>query len=97
MALVWQARHGIRGRNEFQAVFDSLSNQGLRMIDVSGFGLGGVDHHACTWEQSGGPPWAARHFLDRNEHQLHFNELTGQGFRPIRVSGYDAGGVARYA
>ncbi|WP_139488400.1 serine hydrolase [Brevibacillus dissolubilis] len=96
MAYAWQARHGLTAA-QYQATFNSLVSQGYRLIDVSGYGVGGVDRYDAVWEQSPGPAWQARHGLSAAEHQALFNDLTRQGYRPVRVSGYEVGGQARYA
>jgi hypothetical protein len=40
--------------------------------------------------------WQARHGLSTADYQDTFDELTGGGYRPLDVSGYDAGGMAGY-
>src|SRR3569833_1469092 len=44
-----------------------------------------------------GAAWQARHGLSASAYQAEFNALVGQGYRLVDVSGYDAGGEARYA
>ena len=43
------------------------------------------------------PAWVARQGLTSDEYQAEFNRWGGAGFRLVSVSGYDDGGVARYA
>jgi CubicO group peptidase (beta-lactamase class C family) len=96
MASAWQARHGLTAE-QYQATFDALLSQGFRLIDVCGYGVGGVDRYAAVWEQSPGPEWQARHGISSADHQALFSTLPAQGYRPIRISGYDVGGADRYA
>jgi Bacterial tandem repeat domain 1 len=50
MTHAWQARHRLQSRTEYQAEFNNLFNPGFRLIDVSGYGVNGVDHYATVWE-----------------------------------------------
>jgi hypothetical protein len=52
---------------------------------------------AAIWDKSNGPAWQARHGLSSAQYQQTFNELVGQGYRPVDVSGYSVGGQATYA
>ena len=90
------ARHGLTS-DQYQQAFDDLVGQGFRLTYVSGFTVAGTDRYAAIWEQSAGPPFAARHGLTADQYQQTFNELVGQGFRLTHVSGYSVNGDARYA
>lgn len=91
----WQARNGLTA-GEYQKVFDQLAEQGFRLVRVSVHTVGGEDRFAGIWEQRPGPAWQARYGLTAGEYQKVFDELTGQGFRLVDVSGYGAG-ESRYA
>ena len=54
--------------------------------------LGVVGFAAPAWGQ-----WVARHGLTPAQYQSAFNDLVGQGFRLLTVSGYVTGGAERYA
>lgn len=92
----WQARHGLTAA-EYQSAFTTLANQGYRLTQVSGYAVNGVDYYAAIWDKSAGPAWSARHRLTSAQHQDAFNQLTGQGYRPIRISAYTVSGVDYYA
>lgn len=96
MAPAWQARHELT-KTQFQAEFDTLVNQGFRPIDVNGYSVNGVVRYAGVWEQSPGPAWIARHGISAADHQALFNTLPQQGFRPVAVSGYQAGREVQFA
>ncbi|MEM5650953.1 hypothetical protein AAHB57_29970 [Bacillus cereus] len=49
------------------------------------------------WEQSPGPQWEAYQGLLSADHQSLFTTLTAQGYRPVRVSGYEVADRDRYA
>ena len=97
MVHAWQSRHRLQSCTEYEAEFENLVNQGYRLIDVSGYGVNGTEHYAAIWEKSPGPPWVEKHSLNPQEHQKQYEILTGQGFRPLCVSGYDTVAGARYA
>jgi WD40 repeat protein len=92
----WQARHGMTAA-EYQQVFDDLKGQGYRLINVSGYEVGGQDRYAAIWEKRDGPPWEARHGLTSPQYQQAFDDLTRRGYRLIHVSGYDVNGQVLYA
>ena len=92
----WQARHGMTSA-EYQQVFNDLTSQGYRLVDVSGYEVGGQDLYAAIWEQRVGPSWEARHGLTFSQYQQTFNELQGKGYRLVHVSGYGVRGQDFYA
>jgi hypothetical protein len=66
-------------------------------VDVSGYSVDGRDRYAAIFEQREGPAFQARHGLTNAQYQQTFDELVGQGFRLVDVSGYEVGGEDRYA
>jgi hypothetical protein len=92
----WVARHGLTGA-QYQQAFDTYTQQGYRVIDVSGYNVGAQVLYAAIWERGQGPAWIARHGLTSAQYQQAFDTFAAQGYRLIDVSGYDAGGQARYA
>ncbi|WP_156256608.1 papain-like cysteine protease family protein [Sandarakinorhabdus oryzae] len=53
--------------------------------------------YMASWIKAGGTAWAANHGLTGAQYQARFNELTGQGFRPVCISGYTNGNSERFA
>jgi hypothetical protein len=93
----WQARHRLTAA-EYQQTFDQLRGQGFRLVQVSGYGVAGQDRYAAIWERREGPELQARHGLTAAQYQQTFDQLRGQGFRLVQVSGYSiGGGQDRYA
>jgi hypothetical protein len=86
----FQARHGLTAA-QYQQTFDQLVGQGFRPVVVSGYSVGGQDRFAAVFEQKSGPAFQARHGLTAAQYQQTFDQLVGQGFRPVIVSGYSAG------
>jgi hypothetical protein len=92
----WQARHGMDSE-QFQSVFDVLLSQGYRLVHTDGYAVNGSPQFAAIWHQTQGPAWIARDNLSSQEYQRVFDDFLGQGYRLVRVSGYEAGGEALYA
>jgi Bacterial tandem repeat domain 1 len=93
----WVARHGLSGA-QYQAEFDKLVGQGYKLMQVSGYSIGGQDRYAAIWEKSGNQnAWVARHGLSSAQYQAEFDKLVGQGYKLMQVSGYNVGGQDRYA
>jgi pimeloyl-ACP methyl ester carboxylesterase len=83
----WVARHGMSSA-QYQQTFDDLVGQGYRLVQVSGYGIAGQDFYAAIWEQRQGPAWVARHGMSSPQYQQTFDDLVGQGYRLVQVSGY---------
>jgi ligand-binding SRPBCC domain-containing protein len=92
----WVARHNMSA-TEYQQEFDDLSQQGYRLVEISGYGLAGQDFYAAIWEKRSGPDWTARHNMTATQYQQTFDDLTQQGYRLVEISGYEVGGQARFA
>jgi hypothetical protein len=92
----WQARHGLDS-HQFQTTFDGLLSQGYRLVHVCGYGVNGSPQFAAIWHQISGSAWIARDNLSSQGYQSVFDQLLAQGYRLVRVSGYESGGDALYA
>ncbi|MEV1001846.1 serine hydrolase [Nonomuraea sp. NPDC050202] len=90
------AKHGLTSA-QYQAEFTRVTGLGYRPVVVSGYEIGGQAHFAAIWEQTGGPPWVARHDLTSAQYQAEFDRLLGLGYRLVLVDGYQVGGQARFA
>jgi Bacterial tandem repeat domain 1 len=85
---VWQAHHGLTSQ-QFQQILNQLTDQGYRLINVSGYVVNGQALFAGIFEQRSGPPWVAYHDLAREQNQQTFDQLTGQGYRLLKVYAYE--------
>jgi hypothetical protein len=83
----WVARHGMTSA-QYQQEFNQLTQAGYRLTQVSAYNVGKDDRYAAIWEKRSGPAWQARHGLFSEQYQQQFNQITGQGYRPVQVSGY---------
>lgn len=92
----WVARHGMTS-DQYQQEFNKFKDQGYRLVHVSGYGVGGRDLYAAIWEKRPGPAWIARHGMTADQYQQQFDTLKSQGYRPVDISGYNAGGQDLYA
>ena len=46
---------------QYQQEFDKLVKDGYRLVQVSGYSVGGQGRYAAIWEKTSGPPQIARH------------------------------------
>ncbi|MET0508238.1 MAG: trypsin-like peptidase domain-containing protein [Burkholderiaceae bacterium] len=95
-APAWVARHGLTSQ-QYQAAFDQLVAQGFRPRFVDGTAVGDQILYSAVFEKRNGSPWVARHGLTARQYQGAFDELVGQGFRPVWVSGAAIGSDVFYA
>jgi hypothetical protein len=65
-----------------------LQSKGYRLVHVSGYAVSGQDFYAAIWERRNGPAWQARHGMTSADYQQAFDDLNGQGYRLVDVSGY---------
>jgi hypothetical protein len=86
----FHAMHRVTSQR-YQQMFDQLVGQGFRPTAVSGYSTGNETRFASIYEQHEGPPFAAHHNLTSDQYQQKFDQLVGQGFRPIAISGYSIG------
>jgi hypothetical protein len=92
----WEAPYGLTSA-QYQQTFEDLTKRGYRLVRVSGYGIEGQASYASIWEQRSGPAWQARSDMTAAKFQRVCDELAGQGYRLIDVSGCDVGGQDRYA
>ncbi len=94
--VAWQARHGLTAA-QYQTAFNTYTGQGYRLVDVSGYGLGGQDYYSAIFDKSSGPAWESHNNMTAAQYQSQFNRLVGLGYELTEVSGYAVNGQERYA
>jgi Polyglycine hydrolase-like, structural repeat len=92
----WQARHGLTSA-KYQQAFDTLTKEGYRLVDISGYSVDNKETYAAIWEKQQGPAWVARHGLSAAQYQQEFDKFVGQGYRLVDITGYYVGGKDLYA
>ena len=93
----WVARHGLTAA-QYQTAFNDYLAQGYTLDWVSGYFDGNQDLYAAIWRKEPAPPaWQARHGLTSAQYQAFFDQMVGQGFKPVVVCGYSDGSQALYA
>lgn len=93
----WVARHGMTAA-AYQSEVNKWVAKGFRVAEVSGYVDNGQDSYAAIFEKiPDAPAWVARHGLDGTQYQQEVDKWVAQGYRPVQVSGYGAGGSAHYA
>lgn len=103
-AAVWEQASGAPRQNFFgltaaqlQSTYDSLTASAYRLVSLDGYTLSGSARYAAIFEQSSGPPQAARSGLTLAQLQQTNQTLASQGYRLQSVSGLNAGAGDRYA
>src|SRR5690242_5552548 len=91
----FHARHGITA-SEYQADFNTFSQQGYRIISLSVYG-GSDPRYAVVWVKSAGPAWQACRGRDGAGYQAFFDEWTGKGYVPRIVTATGSGSSAVFA
>ncbi len=93
----WIAHHNMTADVYQQTFNDLVLNHGMQLVDVSGYGVTG-NLYAALWVKNANPPaWEARHGLTAQQYQDTFNQLNTQGYSPVLVDGYEAGGQPHFA
>lgn len=92
----WAAVHGLDG-DTYQATFDDLTRNGFRLVDISGYALGGTAYYAAIFDQSPKAYWISHHSLSGSAYQAAFDENGAAGYALTHVAGYGVGNEARYA
>src|SRR6266705_1375406 len=92
----WQAQHGLNS-TQYQQAFYQFQNQGFRLVHVSGYEVGSEERYATVWEQRDGQQWQARHGLNSIQYQQAFDQMRSEGYRLLRVSGYQVDSEDHYA
>jgi len=92
----WVARHRMTSA-KYQQEFNTLTSQGFRLTDISGYRLGTEERYAAIWEKRGDVPWVAKHGMTSARYQKEFNKLTQDGFRLVHVTGCSVAGTYRFA
>jgi CubicO group peptidase (beta-lactamase class C family) len=91
----WVGMHRVPGA-DYQAQFDSLTAQGYRPVDISGYEKDGSDYYTAIFEQSSAS-WSASHGVAGADYQGVFDSNVAAGMRPLRVSGFTVGGADYFA
>jgi hypothetical protein len=92
----WQARHGMDWQ-QYQETLTGLSGQGYVLTHVCGYRIGLDVQFAGIWEKQSGIVWQTLFGLTTSQYQRRFDDFLAAGMRPVCVSGYSEGGIARYA
>ena len=74
---------------QFQERIEELVKQGFRLIRVSAYVIGNEQRYAGIFEQRDGPAWQAQLAVPEDKLPALSDELSGQGYRMLDVSGFD--------
>jgi CubicO group peptidase (beta-lactamase class C family) len=87
----WYSLHSLNDANlvlQIKAAQDS----GFRLIDLSGYNVGGIDRYDVIFEASAGPATVEAHGLGSGEHRLRLDDLHRQGYAPSVVTAFPGSG-----
>lgn len=90
------ARHGLDPA-QYQAAFNTMSQQGYRLTFVNGYAVAGKPYYAGIWQKGAGPESAARHGLTAEQYQDAVDAMVKQGYGLAHVSVLSLGGSPRFA
>ena len=88
-------RHGL-SVGEYQQEFDTMIALGFALKHVHGYAVSGREHFSGIWEAVPSPAFFARHNMDAAAYQAEFDNQSAQGFRLMRVSGYERNGAENF-
>lgn len=93
----WVARHGLTAGN-YQAEFNKWTKKGYRLSHVNaGTAMGSSPRFAAIFHKKGGGAWVAKHGLNSAAYQKEFSLRSKQGYKLVRVSGYEQNGKSHFA
>ncbi len=93
----WEARHNMSAA-QYQAEYNNwVGQKGYRLVEVCGYKRNGQETYAAVWEKSSGAQYVARHAMNAQQYQTEFNTQYNNGYKPVRVSAFEAGGQSRFA
>jgi hypothetical protein len=91
----WVARNDLTG-GQYQAQFDTWRKAGYRPLDLESYPTPDGIRYAAIFVKAAGPRWLAYHALGEADHQARFDQLTGEGCRPVIISVTPSGGARYY-
>jgi hypothetical protein len=92
----WAARHGLSSA-DFQKAIVDLAKEGLHLVYVDGYEVGGTPLFAGIWRKAAGAAPIVKLGMDGAHYQAEFDALHEQGYRLEHVAGYTHNGAAVYA
>jgi CubicO group peptidase (beta-lactamase class C family) len=92
----WEVHTGLTDAEYGQKSSQYVDDEGLRLVDVSGYTVDGQPRFAAIWADLAGPAWAAERDLTPSEYQTKFRQYQRDGYRPVVFDGYDVDGSPRF-
>jgi len=94
VALDFRAEHSIPTES-FQAHFDQTTNDGFRLVSITGFddADGNIFFNTIWHRNTASIAWRGYAGIPQNDYQAILDENIAQGFRPIFVDGFSANGI----
>lgn len=82
----WELEYGLTGE-ALSKVAARMSDRGYRPVALSTYVAGTFQRHAVVWQKGGDVTWQLRYGLSGSGLDDALRALSGQGYRPVAVSG----------
>jgi murein DD-endopeptidase MepM/ murein hydrolase activator NlpD/ribosomal protein L27 len=82
---------------QYQTQFNAQTAAGRRLAYINGYNNNGVANFTAIWNSIQPASWVARHDLTGAQFQAEFDNWTNLGLSTRMVTGYQSGGIARFA
>lgn len=92
----WQSKSQLSAV-QYQQAFDANAKAGRKLVYVNAYSHAGQPQFSAIWSSKAGGAYKARHGLSSGQYQDEWENATGAGYLTRDVTGYSAGGSARYA
>lgn len=92
----WQARSQLSAA-QYQQAFEDNARQKRQLVYLNSYVHGGQPFFTAIWSSRPTGAYRARHGLTSAQYQSEWRSATGGNMRTGGVTGYGAGGSARYA
>lgn len=90
------SKHGLTG-SEYQTLYSDLKSKGFRLIHIDGYATGNGVRYAAIWKKKNTDGIRTSHGLTASQYKNEFDKNHEDGYRLIRVSGYEFNGSPHYA
>jgi CubicO group peptidase (beta-lactamase class C family) len=92
----WYSLHFLNA-SDMAAQVASFKASGYRVVDLTGFNVGGTDYYDALFEQSSGPSTAENYDVGAGLHALRLDDLHRQGYAPSVVTAFPSSGGEHFA
>jgi CubicO group peptidase (beta-lactamase class C family) len=92
----WYSLHFLNA-TDMAAQVASFKGRGYRVVDLTGFNVGGTDYYDALFEVSPGGPTVENYDVGAGLHALRADDLHRQGYAPVVVTAFPTSGGEHFA